>query len=228
VLRRRANVFRWTNLDNLAEVHHRDPVSDNACSSEVVGNEHHGHSEFPPHATEQIEHGRGQGNVERASRFVTKEHLGWHRDGPGECGSLTLAARELACLGMGNLLGQTDKCEGLPGTHGALGSGDTFASEPVANHLPDRQPGGQRCSSILEDHLGPTTSSELETPGIGRQKTGDYIEQCRFPAPALANKSNRFTTLDGQVDASQRLQAIAGPEPALHTEVLLNAHQVHC
>jgi hypothetical protein len=79
----------------------------------------------------------------------------------------------------------------------------------------------------LEDHLGSSTPAELEAAGIGGQKTSDDIEQCGFPAPTFANKRYCLTVLDCEVDASQRLQAFAGPEPALQSEVLLNVHQVH-
>jgi hypothetical protein len=79
----------------------------------------------------------------------------------------------------------------------------------------------------LEDHLGSSTPAKLEAAGIGRQKTGDDIEQCGFPAPALSDKRNCLTVLDCEVGTSQRLQAFAGPEPAPHAEVLLNLHQVH-
>ena len=82
-------------LDDLAEIHHRDPVADVLDDRKVVGDEQVRQSELRAQVREQVEDLGLDRHIERRDRLVTDDELGLDRERPGDADALPLAAAEL-------------------------------------------------------------------------------------------------------------------------------------
>ena len=89
------SVLRRPDLDDLAEVHHRDPVGDLADDGQVVGDEHVGQAELVLEVLQQVDDLGLDRDVERGDRLVGDDELGPQRQRPGDADALALAAGEL-------------------------------------------------------------------------------------------------------------------------------------
>ena len=70
VLGSREQLVARRELDDLAEVHHRDPIAEELDRGEVVADEEAREAELVLQIPEQVEHGRLDGDVERRDRLV--------------------------------------------------------------------------------------------------------------------------------------------------------------
>ena len=82
-------------LDDLAQIHDRDPVGHVANDAEVVGDEEIGQAELVLNVLEQVDDLGLHGNVERRNGFVGDDQLGPQRERTGDADALTLPAGEL-------------------------------------------------------------------------------------------------------------------------------------
>ena len=82
-------------LDDLPEVHDRDPVGDVADDGEVVGDEEVGEPELLLQLDEQVQHLRLDRDVERRHRLVGDDELRLQDERAGDPDALALAAAEL-------------------------------------------------------------------------------------------------------------------------------------
>src|SRR6267378_3063476 len=90
------NIGRCADLLDLAGIHHRDPIGHGKRLFLVVGDEHHGQAEFALQLLQFELHRLAQLLVERAERFVAKQHARFDNDGAGERDTLLLATGELS------------------------------------------------------------------------------------------------------------------------------------
>ena len=136
-------------LDDPAEVHDGDPVGDEPGDGEVVGDEDDRDPEVLAQLADQVEHGRGQRDVERAGRLVAEQHRRRDDDRAGDRRPLLLAARELPRAILGDLGRQARPGPAPPSSaRGFGGSSAPVAAQPlgdlVADAHPRRQRGGRR------------------------------------------------------------------------------------
>ena len=82
-------------LDDLAGVHHRDPVAHAGDDAEVVGDQQHGDAEALLQVGEEVEDLRLDRDVERRRRLVGDEQLGFARQRHGDEHPLAHAAGHL-------------------------------------------------------------------------------------------------------------------------------------
>ena len=82
-------------LDDAAEVHHRDPAADVAHDGEVVGDEEVREVEALLQLTQQVDDLRLDRHVERGHRLVAHDEVGLEREGARDADALALAAGEL-------------------------------------------------------------------------------------------------------------------------------------
>ncbi|KWU68193.1 hypothetical protein AWW71_29380 [Bacillus cereus] len=80
-------------LDDLAQVHHRDPIGDVAHHTEVVGDEEIGQSHAVAQIRQQIEHLGLDADVERGDRFVADDEPRPERECPRDADTLSLSTR---------------------------------------------------------------------------------------------------------------------------------------
>ena len=95
VERPRLSSRRRRQLDDPAEVHHRDPVADVADDRQVVGDEQVRQPEPALEPLEQVDDLRLDRDVEGADRLVGDDEVRVEGERPGDADALPLAAREL-------------------------------------------------------------------------------------------------------------------------------------
>ncbi len=81
-------------LDDLPEIHHRDPVRDVAHDREVVGDEQRGQPELGLEVLHQVDDLRLDGDVECRDGFVGDQQIRLERERASDPDSLSLSAGE--------------------------------------------------------------------------------------------------------------------------------------
>src|SRR5262245_33065295 len=71
--------FAWSDLDNAAEMHHRNAIGDMLHHGEIVGNENIGKPKPALQIAQEIKHLRADRNVERGYRLVANNQLRLNR-----------------------------------------------------------------------------------------------------------------------------------------------------
>ena len=93
--RPRVELLGRRQLDELPEVHHRDPVAHVADDAEIVGDEEIRQLELVLELLEQVDHLRLDRDVERRHRLVGDDQLRPQRERARDADPLALAAGEL-------------------------------------------------------------------------------------------------------------------------------------
>ena len=141
-------------LDDLAQVHHRDAVGDVAHHRQVVGDEHVRQVQLVLQVLQQVHHLGLDGHVERGDRLVGDDQLGLQGQGPGDADALALAAGELVGVAVVVLRGQAhQRQQVLHGLLHAVGRLDALDVEGRADDGADGVPRVQRGLRVLEHHL---------------------------------------------------------------------------
>ncbi len=86
-------------LDDLAAMHHADPLGHFAHDAEIVGDEQHGHVELGLEIEEKLQDLRLDGHVERRGRLVGDEQVRLVGERHGDHHPLPLAAGKLMRVG---------------------------------------------------------------------------------------------------------------------------------
>ncbi len=82
-------------LDDLAPVHHRDPVGMASDNAHIVGNQHDRHRQPRSQGVDQLENLRLDRHVERSGRLISDQQLGLAQQADGDHRALTHPARKL-------------------------------------------------------------------------------------------------------------------------------------
>ncbi len=100
-------------FDDLAQVHHRDPVGDVAHHRQVVADEQVGQAELLLQVLQQVHDLRLDRHVQRRDRLVADDELGVQRQRAGDADALALAAGELVRIAVGEVAVQADRIQQL-------------------------------------------------------------------------------------------------------------------
>src|SRR4051812_44525549 len=142
-------------LDDLAEVHHRDAVADVPHDAEVVGDEDDRQAELGLQLLEQVDDLRLDRDVERGDRLVGDDELRLQRDRARHADALALAAGELVREAVVVLRvephGVHEVLHALLAL--ALVALDVVDDERLADDRADRLARVQGRVRVLEDHL---------------------------------------------------------------------------
>ena len=84
--------FGRRDLDNLAEIHHRDASADMFHHAQIVRDKKIGQLEFLLQILQQVQYLRLDRHIERGHRFVADDELGVLSQGPRDADALALAA----------------------------------------------------------------------------------------------------------------------------------------
>ena len=204
-----------TQLDNLAEVHHADPVSDPLHHGEVVADEKVRQAHLLLQIHHQVDDLRLDRDVQRGHRLIGDHQLGPQRQGPGDADALPLTSRELVRV-LPHVVGRHADPSQEIGDHIidlTLGH-RTMDLERLSDRLADRATGIQAGEGVLEDDLrlapvrpqrpGPQVRDvgTIEPDGAaGRiQQADDQVGQRRFATAALADHRQRLAAIDVQAD----------------------------
>ena len=125
-------------LDDLAEVHHRDLGAEVPHDREVVGDEQERDVELPLQVLEQVDDLRLDRHVERGDRLVGDQQLGVQGQRAGDADALALAAGELVGVAVVVLRVEPDDLEQL--LDPAAGSASSGTILWIASGAPTIEP----------------------------------------------------------------------------------------
>src|ERR1700722_11907756 len=165
-------------LDDLAEIHHGDPVAKMTNHRYVVRNQDVGETTSAAQVGEKIEDLRLHRNVERGGRLVEHNHIRLRRQGAGYGDALALAAGELVGIAPDLFAPEPDLLGEVAGKTFQIRDGSTFAQEHrLSDDAPDRQARIEGRLRVLEHDLEPLARARgpCEAAGCRLHKTGQYI-----------------------------------------------------
>ncbi len=100
------DVIAGPQLDDLAEIHDRDPIREVLHDRQVVRDDDRGALVLGLEALHQVEHLGADRDVERTDRFVGDDHLGLEHQHPGERDPLALSTGELVRIALERVAGK--------------------------------------------------------------------------------------------------------------------------
>ena len=89
------DAVHFSDLDNLSQIHHGDPVRDVAHDRQIVRHEKIGQPHLHLEIFEEIDDAGADRNVQRGDRLVQHDHFGIQSQSAGNANALPLAARKL-------------------------------------------------------------------------------------------------------------------------------------
>ena len=143
-------------LDDLAGVHHPDPVTQRPDDAQVVGDQQDRGVRLGLERAHEVEHARLDRRVEPRRRFVEDQELRVGREGDGDDDALLHPAGQLVRVAVGDRLGVGD-LHALERPHGALlGLLRVLAEdgEGLGDLRPDLGRWVERRARVLVDHRG--------------------------------------------------------------------------
>ena len=233
-------------LDQPAEIHHRDPVAQMAHHREVVADEQIGQMELGAQILEQVDDLRLDRDVERRDRLVADHELGIERQRPGDADALALAAAHLVRVAVGEAARQAAQAEDLVDARlergrGAMGAVDV---ERLADDLAHLHARIERGIGVLEDRLHAAAKvlrgAPVEPLEIGpvepdrargrRHQLEQAARERALAAAGFADQAQRLALADREAHAVDRLDLAdrALEHDALgDREVLADARHLH-
>ncbi len=207
-------------LDDPAEIHHRDPMTDVTDHAQIVADEHHGEMHLALQAHEQIEDLGLNRDVEGGDRFVRDQKLRPHGERARDGDPLTLAAAQRRRTPRAEIGRQSDRLQEL--RHARLdrrGRADAMDAQHLGQRLCDGEARIERGVRVLKDHLRPLAKGEQ--PGLVEREHVAVVEQHparsgfgqaenraaegTLAAAALADQAQRLAALEPETDAIHRL-----------------------
>ncbi len=230
-------------LDQLADVHHRDPVTDVLDHAEVVGDEEVGQVELALQVLQQVDDLRAHRDIERGDRLVGDHQARVERERAGDADALPLAAAEGVRVAAHVLGAQPHPAEQLGDAILQLpAGGDLVDPQRIGDDLEDGHARVQRRVGILEDHadVAPVRLeiAEVELRQVDRPAVPLVIEDLpaggvvgaddrapggRLAAARLADQAEGLALADEEVDPVHGLDMAdrAAQEALLDREVHL-------
>jgi hypothetical protein len=231
-------------LDDLAEIHDRDPLGEVPDHGQVVRDEQERDAHVALELLEQVDDLRLDRHVQRRDRLVGDDQLGVEGERAGHPDALPLAAGELVREAVVVLGVEPDDLQQLldPVLHAARRV-DAVDLHRAADDAAHRVPGVERRVRVLEDHLnlGP---DRLEPPAAGvadlppgvpdvargrLQQPGGQPPGGGLAAARLADQPEGLPGVHRQVDAVHRVDLTdltLEDEAARQGEVLLQPGQL--
>ena len=238
VHRARAQGVARRRLDDLAQVHHGDPVTDVRDGGEVVADEEIAHAE---RALQLLELGDDLGphrHVERGDRLVQDDQTRVGHERPRDRDPLALPAAEFVRKQRSDVRRQPDQLEHRADAlvdRGAREAGVDL--ERLGDDVADAHARAERAERVLEDDLhGPAVRHqvraleardvpplEADRPGGGRLLEQDQLGGRRLAASGFADEAERLAGVHRDVDAVHGLhpRRRAPEQPPPRGEVLL-------
>ena len=238
VHRPRAEAVAVRRLDDLAEVHDRDPVADVGHGRQVVADEEIAHTEGPLQVLELVDDLRAHRHVERGHRLVQHDEPCIGRQRSGDRDPLPLPAAELVREQRGNVGLQADQGQHLGDALADRGARELRVDlERLGDDVAHAHPRAQRAERILEHHLHraavahqlgacevrDVAAFERDRAGGGHLLQQNQLRRRGLAAAGFADEAKRLPAMNGEVDAVDGLhpRRPAPEQPLAHGEVLL-------
>ena len=200
-------------LDDAAEIHHRDAMADVLDHGEVVGDEQVGEFQFLLQVHQQVDDLRLDRHVERRYRLVADDQVGAEGERTGDADALALAAGEFVRVGAHRGRPEADSLEQGGGPFLALGRRAFLVDDHrLAHDLAGRHARVQRGVGILVDHLhappvgqhggtvemGDVLAVDPDGAAGGLQQFQQRAAHRRLAAAAFADQAQRLAAPDGE------------------------------
>ena len=206
------DVVGGPDLDDAAEVHHRDPVGDDPRDREVVGHEHHRHVQRAAKVADEVEHRGGQRDVERAGRLVAQQHRRRHHGGPRQRHPLALTAGELTRPRLRDVRRQADPLEHLGDRVAVVALRDMpFRRSRSAISSPTDSHGVSDAPASWNTICGRWPPASSTVPRSRFLQAGDDPQQRRLARAALADQRDRFAVGDASAKRRAALEVCRRP-----------------
>src|SRR5829696_649219 len=224
-------------LDDPAEVHHRDAVAHVPHHGEIVADEQVSEAVLVLQIDEEVEHLRLHRDIERRDGLVGDDDVGIDRERLGDAEALTLPARELMRVFAHRLRAQADASEQLRDTLVLLPT----AREPevlqrFADDRAGREAWVERGIGILEHELDlapvPPHRPRIEVRHVGAaeqdaaagrlEQLHHHLAEGGFAAAGFADNAERLAAPDVEADAVDGANDMPLPpeEPAAERKML--------
>ena len=224
-------------LDDAAEIHHRDAMADVLDDREVVRDEEIGQAELRLQIHEQVDDLRLHRHVERRDRLVADDHLGLDGERARDPEALALSAGEFVRI-LPHLVGPQADAREQPGD--ALGPlfarRDVVVVQRLADDLARAHARIERRIGILKDHLQAASTrahrgavESRDVLAFQRDRAARRFDQAqdrlsgrRLAAAALADEAQRLARREVERHAVDRLHLadLAREQSAAHRVVL--------
>ena len=238
--RRRVERAGRSGLDELAAIHHGDPVRDVPDHRQVVRDEEVGEAELGLEVLQQVDDLGLDRDVERRYRLVGDDQVGPHDQGAGDADALALATREFARVARQSGRRQAAGVERLADQPIGLGAaGDGEVAQRLGKGVAHRHARVERRIGVLEDHLGmapqclaggtaqraDVTAADFDLAARRRQQADHDAAERRFAGPRFAHQPERLAGRDLEADIVHRrgLAEQPGDVPYLHERRRHNA-----
>src|SRR5438105_1706920 len=200
------NIGRCADLLDLAGIHHRDPVGHGECFLLVVGDEDHGQTEFALQLLQLELHRLPQLLVERAERFVAKQHPRFDHDGAGQGDALLLAPGELA--GAAILVpDELHLCQRIGDLAGNRGAFHAAHAQTEGNVFTDRAMRKQSIVleyhshvALIRRHMRDIDPTDLDDAFGRRLEAGYHSERRRLAAAGGSQQREEFPLPNAHID----------------------------
>src|SRR3990172_1012610 len=151
-------------FDNLAKVHHCDPIRNVFDNAEIVGDKEVRQLKLFLQVLEQVENLRLDRDIKGRDRFIRNNELGSKSECPGNANALALAAGKLVRVPFGVVWLQPHSAKGLQhGLPPLLGTPNTVDLQPLRDGFSDRHARVQGGEGVLKNDLH-VSPHRLELP----------------------------------------------------------------
>ena len=150
-------------LDDAAEVHHRDPRGDAADRGEVVRDEEQGEAALATEPVQQVEQHRAHRRIDRGDRLIADEQVGARGERARDGSALALTRREFARIRRGGARGKShliQQCECADPR--LVPARDAVHLHPLGDRIDDRHLRRERGAGVL--------GYELDAPAHAPQR----------------------------------------------------------
>jgi hypothetical protein len=143
-------------LDDAAEIHDGDAVTDVTDDGEVVCNKKIGEAQSLLQAAEQVEDLSLDGDIESGDGLIADDEVGFDGESAGDADALALAAAEFVGVARCEVGAESDELEELFDALAYAAAGEAMDIEDFADGLADGHARVERAERILENDLGST------------------------------------------------------------------------
>ena len=212
MLRRGEDLVRVGDLDELAAVHHGNPVAHVPNGREIVRDEQVGEAEPALQVHQQVEDLRPHGDVERRDRLVADDQRRVGGERPCDRDALPLSARELERAPLAEVRLEPDELEQLGDAAAVLpGRAAVEQHQRLGDDLVDRHQRVERVARILEDHLHPAPLLRRDAAVAGLERAPVERRPRRGFASVRPSRSRATVDLPGARLADEP-EGLAAPD----------------
>ena len=204
-------------LDELSQVHDRDPVADVPHHGEVVSDEEIGEAKLFLEFFQEVDDLGLDRHVQSRYRLVADDEARLYRQGPGDADPLPLPPAEFMGVPVGHGSVQAHSSE--KSCHliaiVTLLPGQFVNCQGLADDVADRHPGVERAEGVLEDHLHPAAQPsdllfgnsgdilpfEKDLSSCGALELQHGVPRGCLAAAALPHQAEGFALLKVEIDA---------------------------